>query len=83
MVVHAELNALLLSDHSRRKNGTIYVYPLMPCAGCAAAIIQSGVARVVTVPATLDQQKRWATDFDLTRLMFAEAGVVMTFGELP
>jgi deoxycytidylate deaminase len=39
---HAEINVLTAEGH------TIYIYPVTPCPNCVAAIIRSGVKRVVT-----------------------------------
>lgn len=44
--IHAETNALLTSDYSRRIGGSIYVTSHV-CWGCAKMIANSGVARVV------------------------------------
>lgn len=44
--LHAEWNALLFSDESRRKNGTMYITKT-PCMACAKAIANSGLFRVV------------------------------------
>ena len=71
--VHAEMNAIL-SAREPLKGHTIYVTPLCPCANCAAAIIQSGIDRVVaTTPA--EQRPEWKASFDAAFDMFAQAGV--------
>lgn len=43
---HAEINALLYSDFSLRKGGTIYI-TTAPCLTCAKAIANSGLAKAV------------------------------------
>lgn len=43
--LHAEANALMTSDRSLRKQGTIYVTS-HPCMGCAKLIANSGLAGV-------------------------------------
>lgn len=77
-VVHAELNAILNSNSSC-SGGTIYV-TLPPCASCAAAIIQSGIDRVIMPrsndPATL---VRWAESFAITDSMLGEAGIEVEY----
>lgn len=73
MVVHAESNAILFARQDL-KGATLYVWPFMPCASCAAKIIQTGIRRVVSVP---NDNPRWQADFDLTRMMFKEAGVTL------
>lgn len=45
-ILHSEVNAVL-SAKVDLKNCTIYCYPLMPCARCAAQIIQAGISTVV------------------------------------
>lgn len=44
--LHAEANALMRSDHTRRQGGTIYVTSHV-CFGCSKLIANSGLARVV------------------------------------
>lgn len=78
MVLHAEQNALLSSKEPL--NGyTLYVYPFHPCSNCASAIIQAGIGRVVTVPSDVE---RWAANFEMARMMFAEAGVEVSIVDL-
>lgn len=77
MVVHAEMNAILAASESLRGH-TLYVHPLCPCSTCAAAIIQAGIVRVVTVPPTGDID-RWQESFQATQTMFREAGVKLDY----
>lgn len=74
MTIHAELNALL---HARQNLSgcTLYVHPIPPCAQCAAAIIQSGIRRIVATAPTDAQRNRWGHDLDLANVMYYEAGV--------
>ena len=44
--VHAELNALLYSDRSDRRGGSIYI-TRSPCFDCAKSIANSGLVRAV------------------------------------
>lgn len=69
--VHGEKNAIL---HAReRMDGySLFVYPFMPCADCAGAIIQSGIKTVVSLEC---DNKRWNESFDFSKQMFSEAGV--------
>jgi len=73
MVVHAEINAVLAASEIL-SGYTLYVHPLCPCATCAAAIIQTGISRVVTVESDKDIE-RWRDSFDASLTMFKEAGV--------
>lgn len=77
MTVHAEANVIAYaSRHGVCLNGsTIYVWPLMTCAQCAAQLIQAGVIRVV-VP-NFVEPLRWQQSFDTARQMFIEAGVAV------
>lgn len=44
--LHAELNAILFSGRSDLKKCIMYVYPFIPCAQCAGAIIQVGISLI-------------------------------------
>lgn len=70
-IIHAEMNAIL-SSGKPLAGCTLYVWPFMPCSQCAAAIIQAGIRRVVTVPC---ENERWAESFRYTEELFREAGV--------
>lgn len=78
MTVHAEVNAIL---HAREPlhGYTIYVAPLNPCSNCAAAIIQSGIKRVM---AMAEINPRWEESNALAQTMFEEAGVTAEFFSL-
>ncbi len=70
-IIHAELNAIL-SARQPLEGCTLYVVPFMPCSACGAVIVQSGIKRVVTLE---NDNERWAESFEITRSIFAEAGV--------
>ncbi|HWE85967.1 MAG TPA: dCMP deaminase family protein [Terracidiphilus sp.] len=70
-IIHAELNAIL-SAHQPLEGCTLYVVPFMPCSNCGAVIVQSGIKRVVTYE---NNNERWAESFEITRTIFAEAGI--------
>lgn len=74
MVVHAEMNAIL---HAREPlhGYTLYVWPFHPCSRCAAAIIQSGITHVVTVPW---ETTNWGETIKIAAQMMKEADVGMT-----
>lgn len=80
MVLHAELNAILSVDDRSRLNGaTIYVHPMPPCGQCAAAIVQVGIKRVITIKPTPEQIERWVDDFTAMENMFQEASVDLVY----
>jgi dCMP deaminase len=70
-IIHAELNAIL-SARQPLAGCTLYVVPFMPCSACGSVIVQSGITRVVTWES---DNERWAESFEVTRSIFAEAGV--------
>lgn len=72
--VHAEVNAILAAQEPLH-GYTLYVTPLHPCASCAGAIIQAGIARVVSTPST--KSTAWDRDSSLAQTMFREAGVTV------
>lgn len=57
ITIHAEENALLKSDPTLRKGGTIYVTSF-PCWVCAKSIANSGLVRVVTNLDTMQDAHR-------------------------
>lgn len=83
MVVHAEVNAILMAGAAAR-GSMLYVYPsfMVPpiCADCCKLAIQAGVARIVgyriedDVPLN-ERQLRWKDSILVSRTMCDEAGV--------
>lgn len=71
-VLHAEINAILFAKEDL-SGYTIYCNRL-PCSQCAAAIIQSGIVRVVCGPATDGEISRRETIS-----LFKEAGIKLEF----
>lgn len=75
---HAESNAILSAARAGiSTNGcTIYINcsPL-PCAGCARAIIQAGIIRVVGPKIEFPSTGDWARSFEVARIMLNEAEV--------
>ncbi|MEM5518777.1 deaminase [Henriciella sp. AS95] len=87
MVVHAEVNALLVAG-DRARGATLYVHGKPICSGCAALIIQAGVERIVSPrpeQASNSNEEPQGTkepgDIDwnhrglVAKEMFAEAGI--------
>jgi dCMP deaminase len=72
--IHAEDNAVLLSArYGKALNGTIMYCWLFPCSDCANSITQAGIKKVVTLKPTVEENEQYG--FDLSRLIFSEAGV--------
>ena len=70
-IIHAEMNAIL-SARQPLDGCTLYVVPFMPCSNCGAVIVQAGIKRVVTLE---NNNERWIESFEITRSIFAEAGI--------
>lgn len=81
IIVHCEENAMLFSDRERLIGATLYTWPFMSCARCAAKVIQVGIKRVVAKEAenidltAANDPNRWEHDFMLAKTQFEEAGV--------
>lgn len=78
---HAERNAIYNAARSGHKllGSSMFVTGLAPCANCARAIIQSGIADVY-IPAAMvnfetESQKRWEEEWKFAKPMLEEAGV--------
>lgn len=71
--IHAELNAILTAKEPLF-GYTIYVSPFSPCSNCAAAIIQSGITKVVTRK-NLKNMERWSASCAQAESLFQEANV--------
>jgi len=77
LIVHCERNAIIWAQ--RDLTGcTLYTWPFMSCAPCAALVIQSGIKRCV---APINDNPRWIEDFKLTEMMFKEANVELCLVE--
>jgi dCMP deaminase len=84
IVVHAEVNAVLIAG-SAAVGGTVYLYGPRPiCARCAGILIQAGIKRAVAIrPPICDEtrasddalQMNWAESGRLALQMFNEAAV--------
>lgn len=70
-VAHAERNAL---DNAPLSVESCTLYsPLLPCNECAKSIIQKGISKVVSYKPNRPDNFNW----DITRKMFREAGVLL------
>lgn len=80
-IIHAEMNALMNALYSgvSVKDATIYVYGLPVCSECTKSVIQAGISRVViTYPEQAPE--KWRIQWrDLSRPMYNEASVHLTF----
>ena len=74
LTIHAEDNAILNAVVPVR-GATLYVWPMPPCAHCAARIIQVGIVRVVAPSPPREQAERWHQSLMLSSEVLREAGV--------
>lgn len=72
--IHAELNAIL-SAKEPLAGYSLFVWPFQPCAQCAAAIIQAGIADVYCPYNDHLAHERWSESFKAALQMFDEAEV--------
>ncbi len=70
---HAELNAILFSQQDLT-GSSIYITH-NPCSQCAAAIIQSGIEKVVCYQPSREFNGRWKVSTDMAAEMFEQAGI--------
>lgn len=76
MVLHAEENAIMFAKQNL-DGCSLYVTALPPCSHCAALIIQSGIKNVYIKNDV--EPERWKESCEITRQMFKETGVNLTF----
>ena len=67
-IYNATLNGTCLKD------STMYVYGLPVCSECAKGVIQVGVKRIIMLSEE-DVGSKWASSFDLTMKLLAEADI--------
>lgn len=76
--IHAEINAIIFAAQSLHE-ASIYVYPFIPCAQCAAAVIQAGITKVFYH--SLSKLPNWFISQEVAMAMFKEAGITVTMIE--
>lgn len=75
VTIHAEINAILFS-HRNLSECSLYTTHI-PCSGCAALIIQSGIGEVIAADNPDEHlSSRWQASTDLAKQLFDEAGVI-------
>lgn len=78
VTVHAEVNAIInAGKYGAGTKGTTLYTTFPCCSNCSSAIIQAGVARVVTRPYS-SAPSRWADNFLLGKSLLNEAGIQLT-----
>lgn len=75
LIVHAEMNAIVqCARNAVSPEGCAIYSSFFPCINCAIAIVQAGIAAVVTYrPARGDEH--WLDSIEKSRTVLAEAGV--------
>jgi dCMP deaminase len=72
---HAERNAIFnAAKHGRALAGATIATTFFPCIDCARAIVQSGIARVVSPEPALEDPV-WGAAFPRSRTILEEGGV--------
>ncbi len=74
-VIHAEINAILYAKCDL--TGCTLYCTLPPCCQCTAAIIQSGISKVIYNSPDQSFIDRWKDHIHESKRMFSEAGVVI------
>jgi dCMP deaminase len=75
LICHAELNAIVqCACNAVSPEGCTLYSSFSPCVQCSLAIIQSGVAEVVTYD-IIGGDEHWQRSIDLARSLFDETGV--------
>ena len=77
-IIHAEENSIIFAKQDL-KGCSIYTWPMPPCAGCAAKIIQTGIWRVVSIKPTRERDERWGKSLDIAIQMYNDAGTTTQF----
>jgi dCMP deaminase len=82
MIVHAEVNALIMAGKEKCKGSTLYVYPTFSippvCQDCCKTLIQYGIKEIVGYyPSREDEDRaeRWKASIQLSRFMCDEVGI--------
>jgi len=79
IILHAEENAIMFAK--RDLTGcSLYVTDIPPCAHCASLIAQSGIKNVYALKKEVPD--RWKEQFELTKVVFNEAMIRLTFIDL-
>lgn len=74
---HAERNAIYAAARQGRGlQGATIVSTFFPCIDCARAIVQCGIAKLVTHPAQLDDPV-WGASFVRSQVILEEGGVAL------
>lgn len=76
---HAERNAIYNAARTGTSLlGSSMYCPMYSCSDCARGIIQSGIAKVITTRPDWGDAF-WAPEFEVSEIMFREAGVEIRF----
>lgn len=90
-IIHAEidalnkLNKLNIQNKYQLEKATMFIYPCLPCSGCAQAIVDAGIRRVVAPTHDAcdascnickgDKFSRWQDSFAKSKVLFDKFGV--------
>jgi len=78
-IEHAERNAIFAAARGGLSTlGATLIATFHPCADCARAIVQAGIATLVTLPPDLGDPL-WGTAFGCSRTVLEEGGVQVVY----
>lgn len=78
-VAHAEVNAVCNAARSGTStDNCVAVITLFPCSSCAKMLIQAGIQHIY-VPKSGCNHERLMEDFKVSKIMFEEVGVGITY----
>lgn len=76
LVQHAEANAIATcAKLGITTNGLTMAVTHFPCSACAGLMISAGIKKVIVQEPTADLLSRWKDSIDMSKDMFAEAGI--------
>ena len=77
LICHAELNAIVqCARNGVSPLGCTMYSTFSPCVQCSLAIIQAGLAEVITFETAASGDEHWQRSTDLAKSLFDEAGVI-------
>lgn len=78
---HAEENAVAQAARSGVSTigCTMIITELFPCSTCARLIIQSGIQEVVVTSPDSSPSEKWLQESLRSKMMFEEAGIIITY----
>ena len=77
-VIHAEMNAILLSQDPSMHGYTLYIWPFTSCDRCCVHAVQKGITRFIWPEPDAEKLSRWGESFEKTKKYLKECGIEYT-----